>query len=199
MFTNIILILFSYLLGSIISAVLVCKLSGLPDPRSAGSKNPGATNVMRLYSKKIALFTLIGDILKGVISVLLARFLADDAIIVALCGLAVFLGHLFPVFFRFKGGKGVATLIGVLVVTNWLLGAVYIATWLVSAWLFRYSSLSALVATGVMPIYSLLILQDEHFVLIHLLMTFLLIWRHRSNIQNLISGTEPRIGDKKTS
>ncbi len=196
MFTNIILILFSYLSGSIISAVLICKLFGLSDPRIGGSKNPGATNVMRLHGKKTALLTLMVDILKGAFPVFLARVLTDESIVVALCGLVAFLGHLFPVFFRFRGGKGVATLIGILLVTNWLLGVFYIATWLVFARVSRYSSLSSLAATALMPVCSLLILQDGLFVCVHLLIAVLLFWRHRPNIHNLILGIESKMGTK---
>lgn len=200
-FTNITiasgLVITAYLLGSIASAILVCRLFSLSDPREGGSGNPGATNVMRLHGKKAAILTLAGDVLKGVIPVLLAKVLNSSELVIALCGLAAFFGHLFPVFFKFKGGKGVATLIGVLFATHWLLGLAYISTWGVTALLFRYSSLSALVAAALTPVYSWLILENIGFSLCHVAMVSILIWRHRSNIQNLIAGTETKIGQKK--
>lgn len=192
------LIIVAYLLGSLASAILVCKLFGLSDPRAGGSGNPGATNVMRLHGKKAAILTLAGDVLKGVIPVLLAKALSSTELVIALCGLAAFFGHLFPVFFNFKGGKGVATLIGVLFATHWLLGLTYIGTWGITALLFRYSSLSALVAAALTPVYSWLILQNMGFVTCHIIMVSILIWRHQSNIQNLIAGTESKIGEKKS-
>lgn len=188
------MVIFAYLLGSIASAILICKLLGLSDPRESGSGNPGATNVMRLHGKKAAVLTLSGDVLKGVIPVLLAKALACPALIIALCGLAAFMGHLFPVFFKFKGGKGVATLIGVLFATHWLLGLAYVATWLLAAFIFRYSSLSALLAALFTPVYSWFVLHNNYFLISHILMTTILIWRHRSNIRKLIAGTEDKIG-----
>jgi acyl phosphate:glycerol-3-phosphate acyltransferase len=192
------LVVIAYLLGSIASAILICQLFGLSDPRVGGSGNPGATNVLRLHGKKAAILTLAGDVLKGVIPVLLAKALDSSQLIVALCGLAAFFGHLYPVFFNFKGGKGVATLIGVLFATHWMLGLAYVLTWGLSTLLFRYSSLSALIAAALTPLYSWLILNDIGFALCHLIMSAVLIWRHRSNIKNLIDGTEARLGKKKT-
>ncbi len=192
------LVVTAYLLGSIASAILICRLFGLSDPRVGGSGNPGATNVMRLHGKKAAILTLAGDVLKGVIPVLLAKAVGSSELIIALCGLAAFFGHLFPIFFKFKGGKGVATLIGVLFATHWMLGLAYIATWGITALLFRYSSLAALIAAALTPIYSWLILQNIGFVTCHIVMVFILFWRHRSNIQNLIAGTEGKLGKKKT-
>jgi acyl phosphate:glycerol-3-phosphate acyltransferase len=192
------LIVVAYLLGSIASAILICRLFGLSDPRVGGSGNPGATNVMRLHGKKAAILTLAGDVLKGVIPVLLAKAVGSSELIIALCGLAAFFGHLFPVFFKFKGGKGVATLIGVLFATHWMLGLTYIASWGITALLFRYSSLSALIAAALTPIYSWIILQNMSFLICHIIMVTILIWRHRSNINNLIAGTESKIGQKKS-
>lgn len=191
------IITFAYLLGSIASAILICRLFSLSDPRSEGSGNPGATNIMRLHGKKAAILTLAGDVLKGVIPVLLAKAIGSSELIVALCGLAAFLGHLFPIFFKFKGGKGVATLIGVLFATHWLLGLAYISSWTISALIFRYSSLSALIAAALTPLYSWFILQNTSFLICHGIMVILLIWRHRSNIQNLIAGTEDKLGKKE--
>ncbi len=199
MIISISLIFIAYLFGSVASAIVVCKLLGLSDPRQAGSGNPGATNVMRLHGKKPAILTLAGDVLKGVLPVLLASYLGQAPWIIAICGLAAFAGHLFPVFFKFKGGKGVATLIGVLFASHWLLGISYVSTWLISAALFRYSSLSALIAAALTPLYSWLILNNQAFLICHSVMAILLYWRHTSNIKNLLSGKEDKIGKKKTT
>lgn len=197
MLINISIVLLAYLLGSIASAILVCKLFGLADPRTEGSGNPGATNVMRLHGKKAAILALAGDVLKGVIPVLLAKAIVSSELIIALCGLAAFLGHLFPVFFKFKGGKGVATLIGILFATHWLLGLAYVVTWILTALLFRYSSLSALIAALLTPLYSWFILQNTDYLICHMLMATILIWRHQSNIRKLLAGTEDKIGQKR--
>ena len=192
-----ILIFIAYLMGSIASAILVCKLFGLADPRSEGSGNPGATNVMRLHGKKAAILTLAGDVLKGVIPVLLAKAIGSSELIVALCGFAAFLGHLFPIFFKFKGGKGVATLVGILFATHWLLGLAYVVSWLLAAFIFRYSSLAALLAALLTPLYSWFILQNTAYLITQALMVAFLIWRHQSNIRKLIAGTEDKIGQKQ--
>ncbi len=184
-------------MGSIASAILICKLFGLADPRTEGSGNPGATNVMRLHGKKAAALTLAGDVLKGVIPVLIAKIIGRPELIIALCGLAAFLGHLFPVFFKFQGGKGVATLVGILFATHWLLGLAYGLSWLFFALLFRYSSLAALLAAVLTPLYSWLILQNINVIICHSVITGLLIWRHKSNIRKLIAGTEDKIGQKR--
>jgi len=196
---NICVALLGYLFGSLSSAIIVCKLMGLGDPRQGGSGNPGATNVLRLYSKKAAALTLFCDVLKGVIPVMIAKYIQIADIFIALTGMAAFFGHLFPVFFKFKGGKGVATLIGVLLGTYWLLGLAYIATWLTIVFLFRYSSIAALVAAIMTPVYAWYLLSLPVYVLYFSLMVVALIWRHRSNIENLLSGTEDKIGHKKSS
>lgn len=181
----------AYLLGSISSAIILCRLMGLPDPRSGGSRNPGATNVMRLGGKKAAALTLMGDMLKGVIAVLVVRYLTQDTLITGLAGLSVFLGHLYPVFFGFRGGKGVATMLGALLGFHWAVGAATAVTWLGMARLFRISSLSALVATLLAPLYVYLIIgADLNLIIITAVMTLILFWRHRSNIQRLLSGEE---------
>ena len=154
MLINTLLIFSAYLLGSFSAAILVCKILGLSDPRAGGSGNPGTTNVMRLHGKKAALLTLTGDIIKGIIPVLIAKVIVSSEFIIALSGLAAFLGHIFPIYFKFKGGKGVATLIGVLFATHWLLGTIYVAIWLLTAAIFRYSSLAALIATFSIPVYT---------------------------------------------
>ncbi len=186
-----------YLLGSIASAILVCRLLGLSDPRESGSRNPGATNVMRLHGKKAALLTLAGDLLKGLIPVLLAHAFAQPYPVIALTGLAAFLGHLYPVFFQFRGGKGVATLIGVLLALHWTLGVGFIVTWLAIALLFRYSSVAAIAAAMLTPIYTAWLIPNFLVVGITGAMALLLIARHRTNIQNLMAGREDKIGQKE--
>lgn len=189
-------VILGYLLGSISCAVLVSKAMGLDDPRLSGSGNPGATNVLRLYGKKAAIYTLAGDMLKGIVPVLIAGALGLHDFLVALTGLAAFLGHLFPVFFNFKGGKGVATFIGVLTASYWLLGLAFIGTWLIMAALFRYSSLSAIIAAIFTPLYSWMLMSSPAYIICFSAMSVLLIWRHRSNISNLMAGTEEKLGTK---
>lgn len=188
-------ILLGYLLGSVASAIVVCRMMGLGDPRSEGSGNPGATNVLRLYGKKPAALTLAGDVFKGLLPVLLARLLQMPDSIIALTGLAAFIGHLYPLYFRFQGGKGVATLFGVLSGAGWLLGLSFMATWLVLALLFRYSSLAAIIAAVMTPVYSWWLLPSPAYAISFSLMAAILIWRHRTNIRNLIAGTEDKIGN----
>ena len=190
------LILLAYLLGSISAAIIVCKLMGLPDPRSEGSGNPGATNVLRVGGKRAAAITLFGDTLKGFIPVVIAWAFTRDPLIIGLVGIAAFLGHLYPIFFGFKGGKGVATMLGVLFGYHWLAGAATGLTWLVIAKVFKISSLSALIATALAPLYVWLIMGHQELVIITAVMTVILFWRHRSNIQNLLSGAEGKIGKK---
>lgn len=191
----------AYLIGSISFAVIVSKVLGLADPRSYGSKNPGATNVLRSGSKKAAILTLLGDCLKGVVAMLLAKFLgprfgiAENGI--ALVALAVFIGHLWPVFFRFKGGKGVATALGVLLAIHWWLGMATLVTWLVIAYAFRYSSLAALIAAVFAPFYYGLMFEIDAIFFAVLAMSVLLIFRHSKNIGNLLAGKEGRLGSKK--
>ena len=196
MLMDISLVILAYLLGSVSSAVVVCKLSGLDDPRTQGSNNPGATNVLRLYGKKAAIPTLAGDVLKGAIPVVVGKLLNAPDMILACIGLAAFTGHLYPVFFKFKGGKGVATLIGVLFGTYWLLGLAFMGTWLLMATLFRYSSLAGLTAAATAPIYTAFILDSPWFIASTMLMAILLFWRHTSNIKKLLNGEEDKIGAK---
>jgi glycerol-3-phosphate acyltransferase PlsY len=188
--------LFGYLLGSVSTAIITCKLMGLPDPRTDGSKNPGATNVLRLGGKKAAAITLTGDMLKGFIPALVAVLMAMPNEVIAAAGAAAFLGHLFPVFYGFKGGKGVATLLGVMLGTHWLVGLAVAATWLVMAFVFKISSLSALVAALLAPAYVWLITGSGILTLTTACMTVLLYWRHRSNIAKLLSGEEGKIKSK---
>lgn len=191
---NIAAVILGYLSGSIASALLVCRVLGLEDPRGKGSGNPGATNVLRLYGKNAAILTLAGDVLKGLLPVLLAGFLDLPPAVIALTGLAAFTGHLYPVFFGFRGGKGVATLAGVLFGTHWLAGLLFAGTWLLAAAISRYSSLSALVAAALSPLYVWLILNEPVYIAGFGLMAVLLFWRHRDNIRNLMNGTEGKIG-----
>jgi glycerol-3-phosphate acyltransferase PlsY len=186
----------AYLLGSLSSAVIVSRLFGLPDPREEGSKNPGATNVLRLGGKKAAIITLLGDALKGLIPVLLARTLSAEPLLIGVVGLAAFAGHLFPVFFGFKGGKGVATALGVLSGFSGWVGLAVLATWIVTAFLSRISSLSALVAAALAPAYVWFLLHSEALTGATLVMTVILIVRHKANIQRLLKGEESRIGRK---
>jgi acyl phosphate:glycerol-3-phosphate acyltransferase len=183
----------AYLLGSISSAVVIACIMHLEDPRNVGSKNPGATNILRYGGKTAAALTLLGDLLKGVLAVLITRLVTDEPLLLASVGLLALLGHVYPMFFGFRGGKGVATGLGVwLALSPWVALAL-VATWLVVAALFRYSSLSALIATVLCPIYVWLILRQWPYVALSIAMGMLLIWRHRSNIEKLLAGKESRI------
>ncbi|MFC1772624.1 glycerol-3-phosphate 1-O-acyltransferase PlsY [Pseudomonadota bacterium] len=193
MITDLLLIFAAYLLGSISSAIIVCRLLNLPDPRGQGSGNPGATNVMRIGGKKAAAITLIGDMLKGLIPVLVAKFLGASIAVQALVAVAAFLGHLYPVFFGFRGGKGVATALGVLLGLHWPVGLLTIATWLVIAKLFKVSSLAALLSILVTPLYIWWLIPERSLIIAMLFMGTLLFWRHRSNIRNLLDGSEGEI------
>ncbi|MCW8918746.1 MAG: glycerol-3-phosphate 1-O-acyltransferase PlsY [Gammaproteobacteria bacterium] len=188
------LILFAYLLGSLSTAIITCKLMGLPDPRTMGSKNPGATNVLRTGNKKAAALTLFGDFLKGLLPVLLGLALEMGPQTLALIALAAFLGHLYPIFFRFQGGKGVATALGVMLGLSWQVAVAALLTWLLMAKVFRISSLSALTAAVLTPLYCWLLTPQPEFIALLLVISLLLLWRHRSNIQNLLSGREGKIG-----
>ena len=180
----------AYLLGSISSAIIVCRLMGLPDPRSEGSGNPGATNVMRIGGKKAASITLLGDMLKGLIPVLIAQVLNVEPLILSGVVLAAFLGHLYPIFFGFAGGKGVATSFGVLLGANWMVGLAVLLTWVSIYKLFKISSLSALVAASIAPLYVYLIMGMQALVYVAILIAIILIWRHKSNIQRLLAREE---------
>lgn len=188
------LVVLGYLSGSLSSAIIVCRLMGFPDPRTRGSGNPGATNVLRYGGKKAAAVVLLGDMLKGLVPVAIARALEIPEAGVATVGLAAFLGHLYPVFFGFQGGKGVATALGVSLGLSWIVGLALLATWLATAFLFRYSSLAALVATVVAPVYTWVALGSPPMLVMMMIMSALLIWRHRSNIHKLLTGAESRIG-----
>lgn len=187
----------AYLLGSVPFAMIAAKLFGLADPRTYGSGNPGATNVLRTGNKKAALFTLIGDALKGWVAVFVAQQAGLSPLAVGLVALAVFFGHLFPVFLRFKGGKGVATAAGVLLALDPLLGLAVLATWLLVAYVSRYSSLAALIAAVSAPLYMVLLHgADGHFAVI-MAIALALIAKHWPNLQRLMAGQESKIGSKK--
>ena len=197
MLMNSLLILAAYLLGSVSTAVITCRLMGLPDPRQVGSGNPGATNVLREGGKKAAIITLLGDMLKGLLPVLAGHAPGVSEPVLAGIGLAAFVGHLYPVFFGFKGGKGVATALGVTLGFHWALGLAVLGTWLAMAFVSRISSLSALVTALLAPVYAWFITGSEALVVAGVVMTLLVFWRHRSNIRNLVNGTEGKIGSKK--
>ena len=185
----------AYLLGSVSFAIVVSRVMRLPDPRSYGSKNPGTTNVLRTGSKAAAVLTLAGDAAKGWLAVWLAQIYVPDAAPYA--ALAVFLGHLFPLYHRFQGGKGVATAAGVLFGIDWRIGLGALATWIIIAFFLRYSSLAALVAAAFAPFATALLLGVNAYFAVVLVMSALLVWRHKQNIARLIAGTESRIGAKK--
>lgn len=188
-----ILIFAGYLSGSLSAAIITCRLMGLPDPRTQGSNNPGATNVLRHGGKKAAAITLFGDAIKGVIPVVVAQLMSAPPLILALVALAAFIGHLYPVFFNFRGGKGVATSFGVLVALAWPAGIAMLVTWLVMAKLFNISSLAALTASALGPLYMWWLRPQQEFIIVAAVISVMLLWRHRSNIRNLMAGTEGKI------
>ncbi|WP_246540141.1 glycerol-3-phosphate 1-O-acyltransferase PlsY [sulfur-oxidizing endosymbiont of Gigantopelta aegis] len=182
--------LFAYLFGSISAAIITCKVMGLPDPRTQGSNNPGATNVMRIGGKKAAAITLLGDMLKGLLPVLIAMAITREELTLALVAAAAFLGHLYPIFFGFKGGKGVATSFGVILGVSWPVAIAMMLTWLGVAYGLKISSMSALVAAALAPFYFWWLTGSNVYVIMAVLISSLLIWRHRSNIKRLLDGTE---------
>ena len=191
------LIIAAYLLGSISSAIVVCRLMGLPDPRTQGSNNPGATNVLRIGGRKAAAITLLGDSLKGFVPVALCHLLDRPEQTFAVVGAAAFLGHLYPVFFGFRGGKGVATALGVQFGLGWTIGAAVAATWLFMAKVANISSLAALISMLLAPLYIWLLWPSPALLVMQVSITLLLIWRHRSNIRNLLQGSEGRISGRE--
>ena len=201
--TIIVFIILAYLLGSISFAVIASWIFRLPDPRTFGSKNPGATNVLRSGNKAAAILTLLGDAGKGWVAVVLAQHLVPvwglDNKVIAAVALLVFLGHIWPVFLRFKGGRGVATAVGVVLGLNLWSGILAIITWIIVALIWRFSSLSALVAATLTPVYAWIFLGSEVSTLVILVISLLIIWRHKSNIANLVAGKETRIGKRDTT
>jgi len=192
MILDTILIAFGYFLGSASAAILVCRAMSLPDPRTEGSNNPGATNVLRIAGKKPAAITLAGDFLKGLIPVYLAIGMGASDSVVALTGIAALLGHIFPVFFGFQGGKGVATGLGVLFAFSWSVAVCVALTWLIVAKIFRISSLSALVATILAPVFAWA-LSSTTFFLASICIAILILYRHTDNIKRLVNGKEGEI------
>lgn len=190
-----IMIISAYLLGSISSAVLICRLYRLPDPRSSGSKNPGATNVLRLGGKHAAIAVLICDMLKGTIPVWTSYFLGIEPVLLGVIGIAACLGHIYPIFFHFKGGKGVATAIGAIAPIGWELTAMLGVTWLAIALVTRYSSAAAIFTALLAPFYTWLV--KPQYTLPVAMLCCLVIFRHHDNIKRLIEGTEPKVGDSK--
>lgn len=206
-FLPVLAVLAAYIVGSLSFAVIVSRVMGLSDPRTYGSKNPGATNVLRSGSKPAAVVTLLLDAAKGWLPVALIAWYGKawglEEGTLAMAGLAAFLGHLFPVFFRFQGGKGVATALGVLFGIHWGLGLATALTWLIIAWFFRYSSLASLVSAVFAPVYyvfgdGVAWYLDRSILLAIAVMALLLLWRHAQNISRLVKGTESRLGAKKT-
>ncbi|BBE52190.1 putative glycerol-3-phosphate acyltransferase [Ferriphaselus amnicola] len=197
---NLFFVVSAYLIGSISFAVITSKAFGLPDPRSYGSGNPGATNVLRTGKKAAAALTLLGDAAKGWLAVFLTlKFAPQDAQLVGLVAsvsIAVFLGHLFPIFFKFQGGKGVATALGILLALNPWLGLAAFGTWLIVAKVFKVSSLAALIAAASAPIFTWLLNEPMEYTAVAFTLAVLLVWRHKSNIQKLLSGQEGKIGGK---
>ncbi len=197
---NALVILGAYLIGSVSFAVVVSKAMRLPDPHSYGSGNPGATNVLRTGNKLAAILTLLGDAAKGYVAVVVARVLIGveiDSWVLPAVAAAAFVGHLFPVFHGFKGGKGVATALGILLAIDWVLGLTTLSTWLIVAVFLRYSSLAALVSAVFAPIYFIFLFGVQPMAIAIAVMSTLLIWRHKANIQKFLRGEEGRIGSKK--
>jgi glycerol-3-phosphate acyltransferase PlsY len=194
--TTTLLTLLGYLFGSVSAAIIVCRLMRLPDPRTEGSGNPGATNVLRVGGKKAAAITLAADLLKGTIPLLIARAFTPDPLTLALVGAAAFFGHLYPVFFGFKGGKGVATGLGVLLGWHWAALALAALTWLIVARLGKISSLAALTAFLLAPLYVSLFTTAPQLTIAAAVITVAVFVRHRDNISRIMAGTESRIGQK---
>ena len=192
-FSPIFLVIIAYLVGSASAAIITCKIMGKADPRSLGSKNPGATNVMRYAGKKAAIFTLLGDLLKGLIPIAIGHALDLSWGWLILIGIAAFLGHLYPIYYGFKGGKGVATALGIYFGLNPVVGAVIGITWLIAALIFNISSLSALIACLFAPLYFFWVTGSMDLFLGLVLITVFIYWRHRSNIMDIIDGTEGKI------
>ncbi len=193
MILSVFLIVMSYFVGSICSAVIVCRLFNLPDPRTEGSRNPGATNVLRLAGKKYASIVFFIDFLKGTIPVVIAQFFNVTPLVLSLVMLSAVLGHIYPAFFNFKGGKGVATAIGALVGLNLIVGTLAIATWLLVAHFFRYSSLASMITVVLAPFYALFITHQQNIFPFLMFMAFVIIFKHRNNITRLMDGNEPKV------
>jgi glycerol-3-phosphate acyltransferase PlsY len=191
MINQLLIILFAYLVGSVSSGIVVSQIFNLPDPRTIGSKNPGATNVMRSGNKKAAIFTLLGDLLKAILVLTLAEYLGFNDLIIVCVALAVLIGHIYPIFYKFQGGKGVATAIGILIALNFKLALIVASIWLLVFGIWRYSSLAAIVAAISAPIIAIFILRDQSLYCIAFsFITIIILFKHQANIRKLLSGTE---------
>jgi len=191
MINQLLIILFAYLVGSVSSGIIVSQIFNLPDPRTIGSKNPGATNVMRSGNKKAAIFTLLGDLLKAILVLTLAEYLGFNDLIIVCVALAVLIGHIYPIFYKFQGGKGVATAIGILIALNFKLALIVASIWLLVFGIWRYSSLAAIVAAISAPIIAIFILRDQSLYCIAFsCITIIILFKHQANIRKLLSGTE---------
>ena len=191
MINQLLIILFAYLVGSVSSGIIVSQIFNLPDPRTIGSKNPGATNVMRSGNKKAAIFTLLGDLLKAILVLAIAEYLGFNDLIIVCVALAVLIGHIYPIFYKFQGGKGVATAIGILIALNFKLALIVASIWLLVFGIWRYSSLAAIVAAISAPIIAIFILRDQSlYCIAFTLITIIILFKHQSNIRKLLSGTE---------
>ena len=191
MINQLLIILFAYLVGSVSSGIIVSQIFNLPDPRTIGSKNPGATNVMRSGNKKAAIFTLLGDLLKAILVLTLAEYLGFNDLIIVCVALAVLIGHIYPIFYKFRGGKGVATAIGILIALNFKLALIVGSIWLLVFGIWRYSSLAAIVASISAPIVAIFILRDQSlYCIAFTLITIIILFKHQANIRKLLSGTE---------
>lgn len=193
-FNIILFAVLAYVIGSFSTAIITCKIMGIEDPRKTGSNNPGATNVLRHGGKKAAIITLFGDMLKGLIPVLVVSHLQLETPVIALVGLFALLGHIFPVYYGFKGGKGVATYFGVILGMNWQVGLIALAIWSVVAALLKISSLSALVSIFATPFLIWFFSQSIELTAAVALMSIIVFWRHKKNIKSLLQGSEARIG-----
>ena len=191
MINQLLIILFAYLVGSVSSGIIVSQIFNLPDPRTIGSKNPGATNVMRSGNKKAAIFTLLGDLLKAILVLTIAEYLGFNDLIIVCVALAVLIGHIYPIFYKFRGGKGVATAIGILIALNFKLALIVASIWLLVFGIWRYSSLAAIVAAISAPIIAIFILRDQSlYCIAFTLITIIILFKHQANIRKLLSGTE---------
>ncbi len=191
MINQLLIILFAYLVGSVSSGIIVSQIFNLPDPRTIGSKNPGATNVMRSGNKKAAIFTLLGDLLKAILVLAIAEYLGFNDLIIVCVALAVLIGHIYPIFYKFRGGKGVATAIGILIALNFKLALIVASIWLLVFGIWRYSSLAAIVAAISAPIIAIFILRDQSlYCIAFTFITIIILFKHQANIKKLLSGTE---------
>ena len=196
MITSIVLIVAAYLAGSVASAIIVCRMLALPDPREGGSGNPGATNVLRLGGKKAAALTLAGDVAKGLVPVLVANLMGLDPWVTGACAIAAFAGHLYPIFFGFKGGKGYATALGVIAGLSTTTFVAVGLTWLAVAGIWRYSSLAALASIALTPVYAWFLTGHVEWTIATVTIAVFVFIRHKGNIERLVSGTESKIGQK---